>query len=61
MTSFNSVGDQSRSYQLRLSQHLLKSKLDRLTKEVATGLKTDIPLALNGDLARISHVDSGSP
>lgn len=58
MTSFNSVGDQSRSYQLRLSQHLLKSKLDRLTKEVATGLKTDIPLALNGDLARISHVDS---
>lgn len=58
MTSFSSVGDQSRSYQLRLSQYLLKSKLDRLTKEVATGLKSDIPLALNGDLARISHVDS---
>ena len=58
MTSFNSVGDQSRSYQLRLSQHLLKSKLDHLTKEVATGIKNDIPLALNGDLSRISHVDS---
>lgn len=58
MTSFNSVGDQSRSYQLRLSQYLLKSKLDRLTKEVATGIKNDIPLALNGDLGRISHVES---
>ena len=58
MTSFNSVGDQSRSYQLRLSQHLLKSKLDRLTKEVATGIRSDIPLALNGDLSRISHVDT---
>ena len=58
MTSFNSVGDQSRSYQLRLSQHLLKSKLDRLTKEVATGIRSDIPLALNGDLSRVSHVDT---
>ena len=43
MTSFNSVGDQSRSYQLRLSQHLLKSKLDRLTKEVATGISPHFP------------------
>lgn len=58
MTSFNSVGDQSRSYQLRLSQYLLKSKLDALTKEVATGIKNDIPLALNGDLSRISHIES---
>ncbi len=58
MTSFNSIGDQSRSYQLRLSQYLLKGRLDTLTKEAATGIKDDIPEALNGDLSRISHIES---
>lgn len=58
MTSYPSIGDQSRSYQMRLSQYLLKSRLDRLSKEVTTGLKDDIPLALNGDLSRISHIEN---
>lgn len=58
MTSYPSIGDQSRSYQMRLSQYLLKSRLDRLNKEVTTGLKDDIPLALNGDLSRISHIEN---
>lgn len=58
MTTFNSIGDQARSYQLRLSQYLLKSKLNGLTKEVATGIKNDIPKAMNGDLSRITHIQS---
>lgn len=58
MSNFPSIGDQARSYQLRLSQYLLKGKLDRLAKEVTTGIKDDIPLALNGDLSRISNIET---
>ncbi len=58
MSNFSSIGDQARSYQLRLSQFLLKGKLDRLSKEVTTGIKDDIPLALNGDLSRISSIET---
>ena len=58
MTRFNSVSDIARSYQLRLSQSALKSKLDTLSKESTTGIKADIPLALGGDLGRISQIES---
>ncbi|KGJ03383.1 flagellar hook-associated protein 3 FlgL [Paracoccus halophilus] len=58
MTSYPSIGDQSRPYQLRLSQYFLKSKLERLTKEATTGIKNDIPSALKGDLSRIAHIES---
>lgn len=58
MTRFNSVSDLARSYQLRLSQSALKSKLDTLSQESATGVKADIPLALGGDLGRVSQLES---
>lgn len=58
MTRFNSVSDLARSYQLRLSQSALKSKLDTLSQESATGVKADIPLSLGGDLGRVSQLES---
>ncbi|ABL70785.1 flagellin N-terminal helical domain-containing protein [Paracoccus denitrificans] len=58
MTSFHSIGDLSRSYQLRLGQNGLRTKLDRLTQEMISGVKSDIPKALGGDLAGISHIES---
>lgn len=58
MTRFNSVSDLARSYQLRLSQSALKSKLDTLSQESATGVKADIPLALGGDLGRVTQLES---
>lgn len=58
MTSFNSIGDLSRTFQLRLGQSTLKSKLDSLTQEMMTGVKSDIPAALGGDLSRISHIET---
>lgn len=58
MTSFNSIGDLSRSFQLRLGQSSLKSRLDTLTQEMMSGVKSDIPKALGGDLTKISHIES---
>lgn len=58
MTRFNSVSDLARSYQLRLSQSSLKSKLDTLSQEATSGVKADIPLALGGDLVRITQIES---
>lgn len=58
MTSFHFFGDLSRSFQLRLGQHGLKTKLDRLTNELMTGIKSDIPKALGGNLSGISHIES---
>ncbi len=58
MTPFHSIGDLSRSYQLRLGQQGLKARLDRLTQEMMTGVKSDIPKALAGDLSGISHIES---
>lgn len=58
MTGFNSVSDLSRSYQLRVSQSSLKAKLDTLTEETTTGVKADIPLALNGDLQAVTQIDA---
>lgn len=57
MTSFNSIGDLSRTFQLRLGQSSLKSRLDQLTQEMMTGIKTDVPKALGGDLHKISHIE----
>jgi flagellar hook-associated protein 3 FlgL len=58
MTRFNSVSDLARAYQLRLSQGALKSRLDTLSRESATGVKADIPQALGGDMGRISQLES---
>lgn len=58
MTSFNSIGDLSRSFQLRQGQSSLKARLDRLTQETMTGIKSDIPKALGGDLSQISYFET---
>ena len=58
MTNLNSVSDLARSYQLRVSQTSLKSKLEELSRESTTGIKADIPQALDGDLDRINQIES---
>lgn len=58
MTNLNSVSDLARSYQLRTSQTSLKSKLDTLSREAATLVKSDIPQALSGDLTRINQIEA---
>lgn len=58
MTSFNSIGDLSRAFQLRLGQASLKARLDQLTQESISGVKTDVPKALGGDLQKISHIEN---
>ena len=58
MTNFNSIGDLSRSFQLRLGQSSLKTRLDQLTQESISGVKTDVPKALGGDLLKISHIEA---
>ncbi|WP_134679629.1 flagellar hook protein [Paracoccus ravus] len=58
MTSFNSVSDLARSYQLRMSQSALRSKLNTLTAEVSSGVKQDISKSLRGDLSHITQVEN---
>lgn len=58
MTNFNSISDLARSYQLRLSQSALKTRLNTLSEEVATGIRSDIPKALGGDLGQISQIEA---
>ncbi|MTH78116.1 flagellin [Paracoccus aestuariivivens] len=56
--TFNSISDLARSYQLRTTQTAMKSKLASISQEATTGLKSDIPLALGGDLGRISQIEN---
>lgn len=58
MKGFNSVGDLSRFAQLRQSNAALKSRIATLSKEVATGLKSDVPAALGGNMGRLAQVQS---
>lgn len=59
MTNIGMVSDSSRSFQLRNSQIALKSRLDALTLETTTGIKSDIAKTLSGDMNRIAHIESG--
>ncbi|WP_347267850.1 flagellin [Paracoccus sp. (in: a-proteobacteria)] len=56
--SLVSVSDLSRNHRLRLDQSALKNRLERLTTEVTSGVKSDIAAALGGDLSQISHIES---
>lgn len=56
MTGFTSVGDLSRSVLLRQANVQVKSRLATLTEEAATGLKSDVPAALNGQMGRLAQV-----
>lgn len=58
MKGFSSIGDASRFAQLRQSNALLKSRLAVLSKEVATGLKSDVPASLGGNMGRLAQVQS---
>lgn len=56
MKGFSSIGDLSRFAQLRQSNALLKARLALLSKEAATGLKSDVTAALGGNMGRLAHV-----
>lgn len=56
MTGFTSVGDLSRSVLLRQTSAQFKSRLLTLTQEAATGLRSDVPAALNGQMGRLAQV-----
>lgn len=56
MKGFSSIGDLSRFAQLRQSNALLKARLALLSKEAATGLKSDVTAALRGNMGRLAHV-----
>jgi len=58
MTSFHSIGDLARSYQLRLGQQQLKLRLEQLSQEMTTGIRADIPKAVGGDVSGISYIES---
>lgn len=58
MSSFSSIGDLSRSFQLRLANASMKQRLDTLTNEVSSGKKTDVSRYLSGDLSRINHLET---
>lgn len=58
MTNFSSIGDLSRSFHTRLANVTMKSRLDTLTNEVTSGLKSDLARSLNGDLSRINHLQT---
>lgn len=57
MTNFSSIGDLSRSFQLRLANATMKSRLDVLTQEVSSGIKSDIPKAVGGDLRYLQQIE----
>ncbi|NHF72906.1 flagellin [Paracoccus xiamenensis] len=55
--NFVSVGDLSRMFTLRNSNASLRSDIQRLSQEVTTGLQSDIPKHLNGDLVEFSKIE----
>ena len=57
MSGFVSVGDLSRSAYLRQANAALKLRLSELTQEAASGMKSDIPRATNGNLGRLAQVE----
>lgn len=56
MTDVLSVGELSRSALLRQANAQLKSRLLTLSQEVATGLKADVPAAMNGQMGRLAQI-----
>ncbi|MFD1880638.1 flagellin [Paracoccus pacificus] len=52
------TGDRSRSYQLNLANAQLKRGLDVLTREVATGIKSDIGAHLGGNLMQFGALEN---
>ena len=57
--NFVSVGDLSRIFTLRNSNAGLRSSIQRLSQEVTTGVRSDIPKHLNGDLVEFAKIERG--
>lgn len=55
--NYASFGDLAKGYNLRRHNAALKGVISSLSNELASGVKSDIGLALNGDLARIANVE----
>ena len=58
MSSFSSTSDLGRSLHLKLAGMTLKGRLTTLSKEVASGIKSDIPQAVRGDLGQVNMLES---
>lgn len=57
MKHLSSFGDMARSFSSRLANYSAKSRLDTLTKELTSGVKSDVTKSLNGNLNRLSEID----
>ncbi|MFD1795148.1 hypothetical protein FQV27_14270 [Paracoccus aurantiacus] len=57
--NFVSVGDLSRIFTLRGSNAALRSDIERLSQEVTTGIRADIPKHLGGDLVQLAKIEDG--
>ena len=57
--NFVSVGDLSRFFAMRRANSGLRNDIQRLSEEVTTGLKADIPKHLKGDLIEIAQIERG--
>lgn len=54
----NSIGDLARATALRQANVLLKLRLNTLTGEATTGVRSDIPAALNGNLGPLAQIET---
>lgn len=57
--NFVSVGDLSRFFTMRRANSGLRNDIQRLSKEVTTGIRADVPRHLNGDLLDLSRLERG--
>ena len=53
-----SIGDLTRATSLRQANVLLKSRLNTLTQEATTGVRSDIPAAMNGNLGPLAQIET---
>lgn len=52
-----SIGDMAQSFALRRQSVELNRQMDRLTQELSSGIASDIPRHLSGNLLQLSHVE----
>ncbi|MFV0292065.1 MAG: flagellin [Paracoccus sp. (in: a-proteobacteria)] len=55
--NFVSVGDMSRIFTMRHSNAELRNNIQNLSQEITTGIRTDIPKHLNGDMVALSRIE----
>lgn len=57
--NFVSVGDLSRFFSMRRANSGLRNDIQRLSQEVTTGLRADIPRHLKGDMLGLAGIERG--